>query len=143
MNGLSKCLKSAESWIDEVRARCPKLGHTTLYLVKEEQLAGGLVGFHLEVLHQARPRHQFRNLQATLLLHGCIKWEGNIMAVGKNITWKKRERGSIIIFPIILRLLGRISRGEERKWTKILGKKINIFKNGDGEEYQVVRTPNC
>ena len=52
--------------------------------------------------------------------------EGNIMAVEKNITWEKRERGSNIIFPIILRLLGRISSGEEVKWTEILGKKIKI-----------------
>ena len=36
------------------------------------------------------------------------------MAVGKNITWKKeRVRGSNIIFPIILRLLGKnIKRGK-------------------------------
>ena len=31
-------------------------------------------------------------------------FEGNIMAVGKNLMWKKREMGSNIIFPI-LRLL--------------------------------------
>ena len=40
------------------------------------------------------------------------------------ITWKKRKRGSNIIFPIILRLLGRISRG---KGTEILSKKIKIL----------------
>jgi len=49
-----------------------------------------------------------------------------------------RERGSNIIFPIILRLLGRISSGEDGKKTGILGKKINIIINGVGEEYQVV-----
>ena len=34
------------------------------------------------------------------------------MALGNNITCKKRERGSDIVFPIILRLLIRISNGE-------------------------------
>ena len=125
--------------IDEVRTGCPKLEHTTLYLVKEEQLAGGLVGFHLEVLHQARPRHQFRNLQATFLIRGCIKWGREYHGCGEEYNVEKRERGSIIIFPIRLRLLGRISSGEERKGTKIWGKKIKILKNVDGEEYQVVR----
>ena len=42
---------------------------------------------------------------------------------------EKRERGSNIIFHIILRLLERILSGEEGKWTE----------NGVGEEYQVVR----
>ena len=47
-----------------------------------------------------------------------------MMAVGKDITWKKRERGSNIIFPIISRLLGSISNEKEGKGTDILGKKI-------------------
>ena len=45
---------------------------------------------------------------------------------------KNKERGSNILFSIILRLLGRISR----EGMNLLGKKIKIFK--DGEEYQVV-----
>ena len=48
---------------------------------------------------------------------------------------EKSERGSNIIFPIISRLLERISIGE--KGTEILVKKIKIVKNGDGEKYQV------
>ena len=53
------------------------------------------------------------------------------MVVVKNITWKKRERGSNIIFPIILRLLGGISSGEEGKETEILWEKSR-FKNNLG-----------
>ena len=45
---------------------------------------------------------------------------------GKIITWKKRERGSNFILPLILRLLGRISSGEEGKGTEIFRKKIKI-----------------
>ena len=44
---------------------------------------------------------------------------------------------SKIIFPVKLRLLRRISSGEDGKGTEMLGKKIKIFKNGGGEEYQV------
>ena len=51
--------------------------------------------------------------------------KGNIMAVEKN-NMEKRARGSNIIFPVILRLLGRISSGEEGKGTEILGMKIEI-----------------
>ena len=51
------------------------------------------------------------------------------MAVGKNITCKKRERGSNIICPIILRLLGRISSGDEGKGTKTKIKKNWVGKN--------------
>ena len=39
---------------------------------------------------------------------------------GKEYNVEKRERGSNIVFPIILRLLGRISIGEEGKRTDIL-----------------------
>ena len=39
---------------------------------------------------------------------------------------EKRERGSIFIFPIILRQLRRLSSGEEEQGTEILGKKIKI-----------------
>ena len=54
------------------------------------------------------------------------------MAVGKNLTRKKWS-------DTILRLLGRISFGEEGKGTEILEKNIKkIKKDGGGEEYQVV-----
>ena len=52
---------------------------------------------------------------------------------GEEYNWGKRKKGSNIIFPIILRLLGRISSEEEGKGTKILGKKIKILTNGGGE----------
>ena len=41
--------------------------------------------------------------------------------------------GSKIIFPTSLRLLGRISSGEEGKGTEIWGKKIIIKKRGMGK----------
>ena len=51
---------------------------------------------------------------------------------GKGIWWRWGrilcgKKGSKIIFPIKLRLLGRISSGEDGKGTAILGKKIKIF----------------
>jgi len=58
--------------------------------------------------------------------HGC----------GEEYYVEKREMGSNIIFPLILRLLGRISSGEKWKGKEILGKNIKILKNWDGEEYQ-------
>ena len=51
---------------------------------------------------------------------GILTGEGNILAVGKNIKW---ERGSNIIFPVILSLLGRKSSGESGKGPEIFGKK--------------------
>ena len=45
------------------------------------------------------------------------------MAVGKNITWKKGKVGSNMIFPIILELLVRISRGEKGRGQKFRGRK--------------------
>ena len=36
------------------------------------------------------------------------------MAVGKNINVENRERGNSIIFPIIIRMLGRIISGEKK-----------------------------
>ena len=48
------------------------------------------------------------------------------MAVGKNITWKKRERGSNITFSIIFGLFGRISSGEKGREQKFRGRK-SIF----------------
>ena len=50
---------------------------------------------------------------------------------------EKRAEGSNIICPVISRLRGRSFSGEEGKGTEILGKKIKISKNGDGEEYQI------
>ena len=50
------------------------------------------------------------------------------MALGKNITWKKRERGSNIILLIILKLLERISSGV--KGTEIFRKIIKIKNMG-------------
>ena len=52
---------------------------------------------------------------------------------GEKYNWGKK--GSYIIFLIILRMLGRISRGKED--GNIEGKKI-ILKNGGGEEIQVI-----
>ena len=57
--------------------------------------------------------------------------KGNTIAVGKNITW---ERGSNTIYIILLRLLGRISRGEvdgnlgiKSRFRKMgVGKKIKL-----------------
>ena len=48
-------------------------------------------------------------------ISSCADKIGNVMALRKNITWKKGKEKQYIIFPIILRLLGRISSGEERK----------------------------
>ena len=47
------------------------------------------------------------------------------MVVGKKLKWTGKANH---IFLIILRLLRRISSGEEGKGTEILGKKIKIFK---------------
>ena len=55
--------------------------------------------------------------------HGC----------GEEYYGEKRERVSNIIFPIILRLLKRISSWEEGKGTDILGKKFKIEKNRAGK----------
>ena len=52
-------------------------------------------------------------------ISSCEEWEEKNM--------EKKKRGSNIILPLILRLLGRIST-EEGKGTKILGKKIKISK---------------
>ena len=45
----------------------------------------------------------------------------------KKIALKKREKGSNIIFPVILRLLGGISSYEKMKGTEILEKKIKML----------------
>ena len=57
------------------------------------------------------------------------------MVVGKKNSVGKRERGSNIIFPTILSLLGRISSGE--KDGNFWGKN-QVLINGGEEEYQVV-----
>ena len=59
------------------------------------------------------------------------------MAVGKNIAWKKRERGSNITFSIIFGLFGRISSWEKRKGTEISGKKIFLKKNRGGDDIKL------
>ena len=59
------------------------------------------------------------------------------MAVGKIITWKKRVRGSNIIFPLIFRLLGRISGGEKEKGTDISGKKSRFKERGMGKNIKL------
>ena len=46
----------------------------------------------------------------------------------------KKERGINIIFPIIIRLFGRISRGKGRL---NFGEANQYLKNGGGEEYLV------
>ena len=51
--------------------------------------------------------------------HGC----------GEEYNSKKREKGSIFIFSLILRLLGRVSIGEEIKGMKIKILKIGVGKN--------------
>ena len=58
---------------------------------------------------------------------------------GEEFNEDKRERGSNIIFSFILRLLRRISSGEQEKRTEISGKKMKIKKMGIGEKYKVVR----
>ena len=57
------------------------------------------------------------------------------MAV-RRILHGKKERGSNIIFPLIFRLLERIS--SEEKGAEIFGRKPRFKKNRGGEEYQVV-----
>ena len=59
------------------------------------------------------------------------------MAVGNNITWKKRERGSNAIFPNNEAARKNI-KGE--RGTEISGKKIKIIKTWAWKEYQVVGT---
>ena len=49
---------------------------------------------------------------------------------GENITWKKRDRGSNVIFSSILRLLGRRSSGKRGSGRKFWGRKSR-FKNWD------------
>ena len=55
--------------------------------------------------------------------HGC----------GEEYNQEKRERGSNIIFPKILRLLERISSGEVGKRTEILGKNSRFKVMGVGK----------
>ena len=57
-----------------------------------------------------------KKLQEGKEYHGCEE-EYNV---------EKRDRGSNIILPVLLRLLGRISNGERGKGTEIMSKKIKI-----------------
>ena len=57
-----------------------------------------------------------------------VKRERECHGCGEENNVEKREKGSNIIFPIILRLLGRISSGLRGKGTDILGKKIKVLK---------------
>ena len=65
---------------------------------------------------------------------------------GKEYNVGKRERGNNIIFPKMLRLLGRISRREDNQELKKWGwGRISRFnKNGDGESScrELHRTPD-
>ena len=78
-----------------------------------------------------------RTIQKQFYIHfqGCIKFLSPLSSFEERKIYrgKKRVRGININFPIILGLFGRISSGGKGK-----GKKIKIWKNGAGEEYQVV-----
>ena len=56
-----------------------------------------------------------------------VKRRRECQCCGEEYNMIKRERGSIIVFPIILRLLGRISGLEEGKGTEILGRKLKFY----------------
>ena len=56
----------------------------------------------------------------------CEEWKGNIMAVGQNM--KKKISRSNIIFPIILVLLGRISRTSNLNHVEAHSVQISFFK---------------
>ena len=62
-----------------------------------------------------------------------------IKFVGEKNIIEKREKGSNIIFPIILRLLGRMSSGEKGKGTEIYWKKIEILYKWGGYGYGYVK----
>ena len=66
---------------------------------------------------------------------GTRRGEGNIMALGKNIKWKK-GKGEAIIFPWTLWLLGRISIGEEGKGRdgNLGGENQDFKKHGRGRK---------
>ena len=58
--------------------------------------------------------------------------------LGEEYNVEKRERGSNIIFPLILRLFRRISSGEEGKGFGNYEEENKALKmNWGGEEYQV------
>ena len=80
--------------------------------------SGGFIKYIGEEYQIAKRRRKF---------HGC----------GEEYNLEKREKGRNIIFPIVFRLLGRISSGEEGKETEMFGKKIKILWNerGTGEAY--------
>ena len=84
-------------------------------------------------------------------ISSCEEGKGISLLWGK-INVAKRERGRNNIFPMIpattnvrrLRLLGRISSGDEKKGGLNLGKKIKILKNGGSgriSSYRELYTP--
>ena len=62
----------------------------------------------------------------SLFIHQVVKKGREYIGCGEEYNLEKRERGTNIIFPIILRLLGRISSVEKRKGTEFSGMKIEI-----------------
>ena len=66
-----------------------------------------------------------------------LKGGGNIMAVGKNMMWKKGERGSKIISTINnIEAVWRNIKCDEEEGDGNFGKKIKINKTRGVEEYQ-------
>ena len=59
------------------------------------------------------------------------------MTLGKKIMSKKEKRRSNIIFPIILRVLGRISSGKRGR-DRNFGEDQDLKNEGGFKEYQVV-----
>ena len=68
-----------------------------------------------------------------------MKREREYHSCGKEYNMEKRERGSNIIFPIILRLLGRISSGEKGRKRKFWGRKSR-FNKRSGKNIKVQGT---
>ena len=69
-------------------------------------------------------------------ISSCVKGKGNIMAELWGRIWHvQRERGSNIIFPVTVRLLGRIL--SRKKGTENLGKKIKMKKNEMGKNIKL------
>ena len=67
---------------------------------------------------------EYQVVKRGIKYHGC----------GEKYNVEKRERGSNITFPIILRLFGM----EEGKNGEKFGQENHDLENGGGEEYQVV-----
>ena len=56
---------------------------------------------------------------------------------GEEYNMKKRERGRKIIFPVIYRLLGRISSEKKGKWSEFWGRKSRFLKLGVGKNIKL------